>query len=201
MSSYCKVDSYQSRAGLESEATALNIRTNLEDQGQTLAHLHLGFYTHAISHPLPLPNDRLVLADEQVEGIRTRRTLAAAAGGFLLLSLAMFSSSSPAFLGGTKKAEKEEEEKAHTGSWCAADPKYTKHTLKALVDAPVASLLKSKDLKGERKFEASDVITKDGSFYAICDSSWAILKVNHARPTINYHSTSFFLFLFLFMMF
>ena len=41
----------------------------------------------------------------------------------------------------------------------------------------MASLLRSKDLKGLRKFEASDVMVKDGFFYSVMDSSWAIVKV------------------------
>jgi hypothetical protein len=73
----------------------------------------------------------------------------------------------------------------HIGDWCAKDPSYSKTTLKPLVDAPVASLLPSHHLKGQRKFEASDVLVKDGYFYAICDSSWAILKVKQSMPRLS----------------
>ena len=39
---------------------------------------------------------------------------------------------------------------------------------------PFAALFK--DTRGEKKFEASSVINLDGTYYAICDNSWAISK-------------------------
>jgi hypothetical protein len=85
---------------------------------------------------------------------------------------------------------KSKSSKPHTGDYCASAAKYTKENLKSLIDKPVAALLQSKDLKGQRKFEASDVLLKDGHYYAICDSSWSILKVREDLPTLsvaNYH--------------
>ena len=61
-------------------------------------------------------------------------------------------------------------------------PRYRDSTLKTIHDAPVASLLTFEELKGEKKFEASDVIKLGEYFYAICDSSWAILKVHETQP-------------------
>lgn len=70
----------------------------------------------------------------------------------------------------------------HVGRYCSAATSYGKDTLKSVHDAPVASLLTYAELKGERKFEASDVIRLGEYFYAICDSSWAILRVHETQP-------------------
>ena len=68
--------------------------------------------------------------------------------------------------------------------YCSADrrPRYRDATLKTIHDAPVASLLTYDELKGERKFEASDVIHLGDYFYAICDSSWAVLRIHESQP-------------------
>ena len=73
----------------------------------------------------------------------------------------------------------------HTGSYCAGDPTFTKHTLKTAVDRPVTSLLQTGALAGERKFEASDVIKMDDYLYIVCDSSWAILRVHETMPHLS----------------
>ena len=38
------------------------------------------------------------------------------------------------------------------------------------------------NLKGEAKFEASDVVRIGEHFYSICDSSWAVLRVHESLP-------------------
>ena len=81
-----------------------------------------------------------------------------------------------------KEKEKKGPKIPHTGGHCAASTTYSKETLKSVHDAPVASLLTYAELKGERKFEASDVIKLGDYFYAICDSSWAILRVHETQP-------------------
>ena len=90
----------------------------------------------------------------------------------------------------TMESSSRSETKPHTGDHCSTTTMYTKENLKSLVDKPVAALLQSKDLKGQRKFEASDVLLKEGYYYAICDSSWSILKIREDLPTLsekNYH--------------
>ena len=62
---------------------------------------------------------------------------------------------------------------------------YTKRTLKALHDAPVGALLSYEALLGERKFEASDVISYGDHYYVVCDSSWAILRVHKSMPLLS----------------
>ena len=53
---------------------------------------------------------------------------------------------------------------------------YSKTTLKPAITYPFISLFP--DTKGANKFEGSDVIYKDGMFYAIADSLWSILAVS-----------------------
>jgi hypothetical protein len=72
-----------------------------------------------------------------------------------------------------------------TGAACARDKMYTKRTLKALHDAPVGALLSYEALLGERKFEASDVISYGDHYYVVCDSSWAILRVHKSMPLLS----------------
>jgi hypothetical protein len=72
-----------------------------------------------------------------------------------------------------------------TGAACARDRMYTKRTLKALHDAPVGALLSYEALLGERKFEASDVISYGDHYYVVCDSSWAILRVHKSMPLLS----------------
>lgn len=106
-----------------------------------------------------------------------RVVLGLAGCGTLLMALALSSTS-----GGGAALEGAI---VHTGDYCKSNPKYTKDTLKPLLDRPVASLLRSKDLKGLRKFEASDVMVKDGFFYSVMDSSWAIVKVSEDMPVLS----------------
>ena len=54
------------------------------------------------------------------------------------------------------------------------DGYYSKRTLQRAFELPFASLFK--DTKGQKKYEASDVILVDGEAYAVCDNSWAISK-------------------------
>ena len=58
------------------------------------------------------------------------------------------------------------------------DGKYSKRTLKRAYELPFASMFA--DTKGEKKYEASDVILVDGNAYAVCDNSWAISKFGAA---------------------
>mmetsp|Transcript_34838 Transcript_34838/g.107001 ORF Transcript_34838/g.107001 Transcript_34838/m.107001 type:complete len:424 (-) Transcript_34838:76-1347(-) len=66
--------------------------------------------------------------------------------------------------------------------YCATNANYRKQTMKAVHDSPVASLFEYADLKGEAKFEASDVVKIGDYFYTICDSSWAIIRVHDSLP-------------------
>jgi len=69
---------------------------------------------------------------------------------------------------------------------CGDNKMFTKQTLKeAVASKSVAGLLQSHELKGERKFETSDVITLGDYFYAICDSSWSILRVHKSLPSLS----------------
>jgi hypothetical protein len=90
---------------------------------------------------------------------------AAAFGLFGAFVLGISSSTQPA--GGAVIEGATRPQPPHIGDYCSSDPNYSKTTLKPLVDAPVASLLASKELKGQRKFEASDVLVKDGFYYAV----------------------------------
>ncbi len=52
---------------------------------------------------------------------------------------------------------------------------YSKNTLKLAHEQSFMSLMKN--TKGQYKFEASDVIIVNSSFYSICDNSWSIDKI------------------------
>jgi hypothetical protein len=54
------------------------------------------------------------------------------------------------------------------------DGKYSKRTLQYAFELPFAALFK--DNKGQNRYEASSIILKDDSFYAVCDNSWAVSK-------------------------
>ena len=54
------------------------------------------------------------------------------------------------------------------------DGHYSKRTLKLAYELPFGSLFR--DNKGQKKYEASDVILVDDNAYAVHDSSWAISK-------------------------
>ena len=41
------------------------------------------------------------------------------------------------------------------------------------------------DLKEQKKFEASDVIIVDDHYYSICDSNWAICKIDHSVTSFS----------------
>jgi hypothetical protein len=63
------------------------------------------------------------------------------------------------------------------------NPAYSKTTLKTVYDAPFLALIK--DTKGQKKFEASDVIIADKSFYSICDSSWSLERFSEEVNTFS----------------
>lgn len=63
------------------------------------------------------------------------------------------------------------------GGGVCLDPNFRKQTLKALKDDSFMVLFE--DTKGQKKFEASDVITVGGHYYSICDSNWAIEKISY----------------------
>ena len=65
---------------------------------------------------------------------------------------------------------------------CATAQRYRNEHVKAVHDSPVASLFEYSTLKGEAKFEASDVVRIGEHFYSICDSSWAVLRVHESLP-------------------
>ena len=64
------------------------------------------------------------------------------------------------------------------GPEMCASSGFRSHTLKALKDDTYMSLFH--DLKGQKKFEASDVIIVDDHYYSVCDSNWAIAKIHHS---------------------
>jgi len=72
---------------------------------------------------------------------------------------------------GKKKKKKKNK---HQDTKCLDDEKYSSHTAKTAYEMPFAALFK--DTRGEKKFEASSIINLDGTYYAICDNSWAISK-------------------------
>ncbi|GKY93143.1 hypothetical protein MPSEU_000282300 [Mayamaea pseudoterrestris] len=55
-----------------------------------------------------------------------------------------------------------------------ANGDYSKRTLKLAYELPFASLFQN--TKGQRKYEASDIVVVDDFAYAVCDSSWAISR-------------------------
>jgi hypothetical protein len=57
-----------------------------------------------------------------------------------------------------------------------SDPAYSSASLKLAHEEAFAALIKN--TKKQHKFEASDVVLVNDDFYAICDSSWAIDKVD-----------------------
>lgn len=59
-----------------------------------------------------------------------------------------------------------------------ADTDYTKTTLKLADEETFMSLMKIN--KGQKKFEASDVVSVNDQYYAVCDSSWSIEKIGNA---------------------
>lgn len=60
---------------------------------------------------------------------------------------------------------------------CLEDDKYSSHTAKTAYEMPFAALFK--DTRGEKKFEASSIFNLDGTYYAVCDNSWAISKFEY----------------------
>eukprot|EP00525_Craspedostauros_australis_P000221 CAMPEP_0198124992 /NCGR_PEP_ID=MMETSP1442-20131203/41507_1 /TAXON_ID= /ORGANISM="Craspedostauros australis, Strain CCMP3328" /LENGTH=386 /DNA_ID=CAMNT_0043784517 /DNA_START=110 /DNA_END=1270 /DNA_ORIENTATION=+ len=64
---------------------------------------------------------------------------------------------------------------------------YRKRTLKLAYEVPMVSLFR--DMKGQRKHEASDVIKVDDTIYAVCDSSWAIAKFSDTLPPLGWENT------------
>jgi len=64
--------------------------------------------------------------------------------------------------------------KEYSYSSCLEDKHYSKKTAKTAFELPFAALFK--DVKGEKKFEASSLIKVNDAYYSICDNSWAISK-------------------------
>ena len=64
-----------------------------------------------------------------------------------------------------------------------SDSDYRKRTIKALKDDSFFSLFS--DSKGQKKFEASDVIVVDGHYYSICDSNWSIQKIDSSVTSFS----------------
>ena len=62
--------------------------------------------------------------------------------------------------------------KSHNSHIMCNDGGYSKRTLKRAYEMPFAALFQ--DNRGQKKFEASDVIIVDKRVYAICDSLWSI---------------------------
>jgi hypothetical protein len=73
----------------------------------------------------------------------------------------------------------------HTGEWCSGSgaATYSKVTLKRIVDRAVSGLLDWSS--HEAKFEASDVIRVGGQYYVVCDSSWAIFRLDERLPLLS----------------
>jgi hypothetical protein len=64
------------------------------------------------------------------------------------------------------------------------DGGYSKRTLKRAFEKPFASLFQ--DNRGQKKFEASDVILVNQTFaYAVCDSLWSISKFSIGLPPFS----------------
>eukprot|EP00551_Chaetoceros_affinis_P011121 CAMPEP_0203667452 /NCGR_PEP_ID=MMETSP0090-20130426/4285_1 /ASSEMBLY_ACC=CAM_ASM_001088 /TAXON_ID=426623 /ORGANISM="Chaetoceros affinis, Strain CCMP159" /LENGTH=590 /DNA_ID=CAMNT_0050531621 /DNA_START=26 /DNA_END=1798 /DNA_ORIENTATION=+ len=59
---------------------------------------------------------------------------------------------------------------------CMKDEEYSSHTVKKIFELPLAGLFK--DTKGEKKFEASSIVKVGDNFYAVCDNSWALSKID-----------------------
>lgn len=80
--------------------------------------------------------------------------------------------------GKSKAKESKSTKSSKSGKSSAATPcedgKYSKRTLQYAFELPFAALFK--DNKGQSKYEASSIILKDNSFYAVCDNSWAVSK-------------------------
>lgn len=83
------------------------------------------------------------------------------------------------------KHHKKEKDKNHGDSKhpqgnmaCLEDEKYSSHTAKTAYEMPFAALFK--DTRGEKKFEASSIFNLNGTYYAVCDNSWAISKFDYA---------------------
>jgi hypothetical protein len=71
------------------------------------------------------------------------------------------------------KNEKHQQDNENGHDQCF-DGTYSKTTLKTAFDMPFAALFE--DTRGQKKFEASDVIQVGDYMYAICDNSWAISR-------------------------
>ena len=101
-----------------------------------------------------------------------KRRLAAAMACGLAMSLLLFAFSATSIPAGLDEEGKgDDAKKPHTGDYCSSSSKYSKENLKSLVDKPVAALLQSKDLRGQRKFEASDVLLKVGRYESGCSQA------------------------------
>jgi len=80
----------------------------------------------------------------------------------------------------------------HTGEWCTGSgaATYSKQTLKAVADRTISGLLPYSSSSGISKFEASDVIRLGDKFYAVCDSSWSIVRLSHSLPLLSSDNTA-----------
>jgi hypothetical protein len=70
--------------------------------------------------------------------------------------------------------ESSELKKGKGYNYCADDGLYSKRTLKLAYELPFIALFK--DNRGQKTYEASDVIKVDDIFYAVHDNSWAISR-------------------------
>ena len=138
----------------------------------------------------PSPNAGTTMAQpyEPVDGSaspRRKRILVALAATAVLFvgAVAVYGTPSSALEDFKKNKEKmwaPELEKQYRE--CATAQRYRNEHVKAVHDSPVASLFEYSTLKGEAKFEASDVVRIGEHFYSICDSSWAVLRVHESLP-------------------
>ena len=77
------------------------------------------------------------------------------------------------FLGKHKEQKIEKQSNVYGKKFCN-NRNYSKRTLKTAYDMPFAALFE--DTRGQKKFEASDVIQVGDYIYSICDNSWAISR-------------------------
>ena len=105
--------------------------------------------------------------DDRTSSKSTSRTIMIALVVAFLLTIVVNILSASAPLASTMQSKK--------GSICDA-PTYSQTTLKTAYENSFIAMMK--DTKGQKKFEASDIIMVDNDFYAVCDNSWAIEKIS-----------------------
>ena len=89
-------------------------------------------------------------------------------------SLALGSTSSNLPILGRSNKKQKKAEKSDKTNECESDSRYSKHTVKTAFELPFAALFR--DIKGQKKFEASSVTIVGNEVYSVCDSSFAIAK-------------------------